>query len=214
MTDLEYELNIIRENFADKQDLIIFDIGAYDCYHSSTFKAHFPHATIYAFEADERNFEKMARHSHTLNLVHMACSDVDGTVRFYPTTQFNGQSYSGSGSVCVPEVRGDSNEGKCNDGLFFDLQGIEVNSTRIDTFCKARNITHIDYLHIDVQGAEMKVMQGLGDIRPTYIFAEVCELLAYQTGITIEEFNTFMASLGYDLVDVLQFDNLYKWVRN
>lgn len=209
--DLEFELSTIDQHFGGKRDLIIFDVGAYDCYHSGLFKGRFPHARVYAFEAEERNWVKMAPYNGIINLIYSACSDVDGAITFYKSTQYAGQSYSGSGSICKPEVRGDTNEGRGNDGLYFDMNGTTVNSIRLDTYCTTAGIGHIDYLHMDVQGAEMKVLKGLGELRPALIYCEVCELHAYETGITIAEFNTFMDSLGYELIAERQFDNLYKY---
>jgi FkbM family methyltransferase len=40
---------------------------------------------------------------------------------------------------------------------------IEVDVIRLDTFIRENNISHIDYLHIDAQGSDLKVLQGMGE---------------------------------------------------
>ena len=80
---------------------------------------------------------------------------------------------------------------------------------RIDTFCRLEYITKIDYIHIDVQGAESIVLSGLGDLRPLYIFAETCEFETYETGIDIKGFDQFMKGLGYQIEKRYEHDTLY-----
>jgi len=212
MTDPEFELCIIANNFANKKDLIIFDIGAYDFWHSRLFKSNFHHAYVYAFEPDINNIEKYAsiHNNDRIIISPIAVSDVDDFIRFYPSTELAGKSYQGSGSILKPVVRDNTNEGKYHNTLYFDLNGYEVQSMRIDTFCKKFKITHIDYMHIDVQGAEMKVMKGLGNIRPKFIFAETCEFETYESNITYDDFNVFMNNLGYDVIEKLTLDTVYK----
>ena len=88
--------------------------------------------------------------------------------------------------------------------------GYEVQIVRLDTFCELNNIDHIDYLHIDVQGAEKFVIEGLGILKPYFIFAETCEFATYESGITTEEFDSYMNNLGYEIVKRFRDDTLYK----
>jgi FkbM family methyltransferase len=47
-------------------------------------------------------------------------------------------------------------------GTFMDV--ISTNQYRLDTYCNARMISQIDLLKIDVEGAEMDVLQGAGSM--------------------------------------------------
>ena len=72
-------------------------------------------------------------------------------------------------------------------------------------------IKKIDYMHIDVQGAEYKVVVGLGDLRPTYIFAETCEFETYDTGVTLSDFDELMKEKGYKIIQRHDYDTLYVY---
>jgi len=65
----------------------------------------------------------------------------------------------------------------------------------------------IDLLKIDVEGMEMEVLRGLGQLRPTIIqfefgFANTCQ------GLTLGEFANFFTPWGYDLFQ-LDWDSTY-----
>ena len=97
-----------------------------------------------------------------------------------------------------------------HDGLLFNLEGYEVQTVRLDTFCELNNIPHIDYLHMDVQGAEELVVKGLGSLRPGFIFAETCEFDSYKSGTTLEAFEQLLFDMGYSIVNRFKDDTLYK----
>jgi hypothetical protein len=62
---------------------------------------------------------------------------------------------------------------------------IEVTTCRLDEFCAERKIRHIDFMHIDVQGAEGMVIEGTGEmlkhIGAIWIEVANVELYAGQT---------------------------------
>ena len=95
--------------------------------------------------------------------------------------------------------------------LEFDMTGYEVETTRLDTFCTNKDISKIDYLHIDVQGAEDKVVRGMGALRPTYIYAEtnLFGTSLYETTTTLDKFDDMLTSLGYNLFDRTHSDTMY-----
>ena len=70
---------------------------------------------------------------------------------------------------------------------------------RLDTFCKQHNVTP-DFIHIDVEGAEYKVFQNMGEYKPKCIWAEVGVFNCYDTNTSFTEFNQLMTELGYHMV--------------
>jgi hypothetical protein len=67
--------------------------------------------------------------------------------------------------------------------LKFKQQPTTVQSTRLDTFCEQSNITEIDFIWMDVQGAELEVLSG-GDriLKNTkYIYTE-CPIVKMYDG--------------------------------
>ena len=212
MSEIHNEINIIRQTLANKPNLVIFDVGGCDFNDAVHFKSNFPHADVFSFEPDSFNLEnhKPRADSYGILVVPVALSNENDETKFYPSISYMGNNHKASGSVLKPRVKPGTTEGIHHDGLLYDLEGHDVQIVRIDTFCELNNIKHIDYLHIDAQGAEFKVLSGLGDLRPSFIFAETVEFDTYESGITEPEFNKFMDSLGYELINKFRDDTLYK----
>lgn len=212
MSEIHNEASVIRTAFPNKESLIIFDVGACNFYDSLYLRQEFPNANIYAFEPDNTNLANcpiIVEQSY-INVVPVALSDHDDTVVFYPSVSYGGNDHKASGSILKPKTRLGTTEGAFHDTLHFDLKGYDVQTVRIDTFCELNDIAHIDFLHMDVQGAEMKVLGGLGNIRPTFVFAETCEFDTYESGTTLDAFNNYMSNLGYGIVKQFRDDTLYK----
>ena len=207
MSEIHNETLVIKNTLGDKKDLIIFDIGGCNFHDSIYLKHNFPNAEIYSFEPSKYNLDiyQDAAGRAGVIVVPVAVSNKNDITTFYNSTTHNG-----SGSTLKPKVKKGTSEGINHDGLLYDMSGYEVQIVRIDTFCELNNINHIDYLHIDVQGAETLVIEGLGSIRPYFIFAETCEFGVYESGTTIEEFDNMMFDLGYIMVNRFRDDTLYK----
>jgi len=205
------EIEHIIANFADLNNLVIFDIGACDFSDSISFKRAFPNSTVYAFEPDRHNlinFSESAINSG-IQVIPFALSDENGVVTFYPSDNLNGKEWKYSGSLLKPIVKPGTQEGINHAGLIFDTRGYDVPIKKLSTFCDEEGITKVDYIHIDVQGAEIKVLSALEHIRPKLIFAETCEFDTYDTGITLSDFDKFMEASGYNIHTRYQYDTLY-----
>ena len=209
------EIEFITKHYAniDQKDLVFFEVGACNFAEAIGFKQAFPAASVYAFEPDKTNLEMHAQNASNQGVIvaAVALSDEDSEARFYASDSLNGQVWKYSGSIIKPNVKPGTVEGINHDGLLFDLEGYDVQVVRLDTFCELNNIPKIDYLHVDVQGAEHKVVNGLGNLRPPYIYAETCEYDTYDTGITLEIFDELMADKGYAVEQRYQYDTLYRY---
>ena len=87
-----------------------------------------------------------------------------------------------------------------------------VPSTRLDTFCKSRNILHMDIVHMDVQGAEFFALKGLGRMRPSMIFLEIdetAEVGNYVGAIPENDIRAWFDKAGYRRVWDSEHDALY-----
>jgi FkbM family methyltransferase len=184
----------------------VFDIGsAFIGGDTLLFKNCLPNASIYAFEcADvwkERNNQEAAKRG--LNYFHVAMSDKNDMVTFYPSAIYNGQSWPFSGSICKP------NKTEVSSGTFVWGEPHVVETIRLDTFCDTHNVTP-DFIHIDVQGAEYKVLSNMGKYRPWVIWAEVNEFEhCYDTNTTYTAFNQMLNEFGYTKIYSNNIDELY-----
>lgn len=180
-------LNWLKENF-NYENITIFDIGCAGMEMALAARSMLPLAKIYAFEAydlwHEQNIIKAS--NNNINYCKSAVCDTDGTSLFYPSLKQNNDTHFLSSSIFRPtqlwgKVYGDP---------------YEINCIRLETFCKEFNLTP-DFIHIDVEGAELKVFQNIGKYKPKCIWAEVCAFDCYDTNTTEAKFDLLMTELGY-----------------
>lgn len=203
MSDIN--LNWLIENFGDKP-MNVFDIGCADVGgDSAVFNHHLPNATVYAFEcADvwkDSNTREAARRG--INYFHLAITDVNDTVTFHPSASYNGETWPYSGSICKPIKT------ELASGTFVWGEPQIVESNRLETFCDIHTVTP-DFIHMDVQGAEYKVLSNMGNYRPWAIWAEVNEFEnCYETNTTHLAFSQLLNDLGYTKIYGNNIDELY-----
>lgn len=203
-----FDLNWIEE-YVNKQNPIIFDIGAHDFNDSVLFKTKYPESTVYAFEAFPYNIEKYSTNANNLgiNIVNTAISDKIGTIKFFNSTSFNGIPWTCSGSILKPTKE----EGvTIHTGLNYNKDGILVESTTIEKFCEENQIDNVDVIHMDIQGAEYYAIKGLGEkLKPKIIFCETCEYESYEESLTQKDLDDLLFNLGYEIKYRLIYDTLY-----
>ncbi len=152
-------------------ELIIFDIGACEGEDSFKYARQFPSAKIYLFEPLPSNIEILKQKIATadnknLYLNELGLSNYLGKGEFYisggkPSDDYKGE-WNKSSSLLKPnkEILN-----KKYSWLKFNKK-IEIDITTLNKFCNENKITSIDFVHMDVQGAEYLVLQGAGSILP------------------------------------------------
>ncbi len=191
------------------QPKIIFDVGCYDCGDSIRFKS-FENCEVYAFEASRARHGKLEEtcHKYDINLVKKAVGDVDGERIFYDSLVDNIR-VDAQGSF-FKHTKTYKNK---HSRIIQKEEGYVVPVTTIKTFCVQNDISEIDLLHVDVEGAESLVVSGLGDVRPKLIFIETLDckhggsMWEGATNSDIVEKQLF--DIGYILVKTLSADKLY-----
>jgi FkbM family methyltransferase len=89
---------------------------------------------------------------------------------------------------------------------------IEVEVIRLDRFIDDHGVKRIDYLHIDTQGSDLRVLRSLGD-KLAIVQAGVMEvpvrpeLRLYNDQHTKEEALAFLGEAGFVVVDIDAVDN-------
>lgn len=143
---------------------VVFDVGARDCNESADFARAYPAAIVYAFECNPATLPQcraVMTSEPRVVLTEKAASDQNGRLAFFPTnperTQ-TGIAGGNPGASSLFEASGAYPE-EC-----YVQDRVEVETIRLDEFCTARGITDIDVLWMDVQGAELMVLRGLGKL--------------------------------------------------
>ena len=203
MSDIN--LDWLIENFGDKT-MNVFDIGCANILGDTLmFKTSLPNATMYAFECANSWKEHNLTYSkeYGINYFQVAMSDKNEVVTFYPCETYNGETWPYSGSICKPTKT------EVSSGTFVWGEPHISESIRLDTFCDAHNVTP-DFIHIDVQGAEYKVLSNMGKYRPWAIWAEVNEFEhCYDTNTTHTAFSQMLNEFGYIKMYSNNIDELY-----
>jgi len=193
----------------DKEAPTIFDIGAYDFHDSTNIRRFFPNANIYAFEAYAYNCEKFGKiaSNHNINVFNLAISDKVGKTKFYNSVTMNGTNWTCSGSILQPTKE----EGvTIHPGLKYNREGIDVDTVTIEYFCEENNITSVDFIHMDIQGAEYYAIKGMGKkIKPKIIYCETFEYDSYENSLSRDDLDNLMFSLGYSIKERFTYDTLY-----
>jgi FkbM family methyltransferase len=177
--------------YLQKENIVIFDVGCCEGEDTIRYSNLFPESIIYSFEPHPDNFRKTifnlekytVKNSKVFNF---ALSNLNSSIDFY---------LSEGHPQDLPST-GEWNYGNKSSSIFppkelhekYDWlrlkNKIKVDSITIDKFCKENNIKNIDLLHLDVQGAEILVLEGsknmIDEIGLIWLEAEIVELYENQ----------------------------------
>ena len=202
-TEIELELCWL---FRADEPLTIFDVGCCEGEDSLRYRKRFRQSRVFAFEPlpinqqlARANFQQYAASGIELN--SFALSDRSGISDFHvsagePPERHEGSAWNygnKSSSLLAPGA-----VETIHPWLRFD-QTIKVQCRRLDDFCRERAIEHIDFMHMDVQGAEALVLRGAGSFlkRITSIWLEVADEQMYAGQTLQKELARFMCRHGF-----------------
>lgn len=204
---IKFELKFF---FKKMDPITIFDIGACEGEDSIKYSKLFPNSFIYSFEPLPQNQDIIEKNFKTYNvfnakLLKFALSDTDGFTNFH-VSSFNESSNltnstdwdfgNKSSSLLKPEKHTEEVE-----FIKFDKL-IEVETVKLDTFCKNESIQSIDIIHMDVQGAELMVLNGakskLKNVK--LIWLEVSDVEYYKGQPLENDIRSFMNANNFFLV--------------
>jgi FkbM family methyltransferase len=189
---------------------VILDIGSRNAVQACEFSTVFPAADVYAFECHPtgiRRIKARLKSAPRVNLVEKAVSNHNGQATFYKAPSLGCSSLL----ELTPEykdVRRWTNKPPA--------ETLQVDTIRIDTWAESAGIDKIDIAWIDVQGAELSVLEGFGDLLQSVsaIWLEVAwkDITAYQNQPSQAEVVEFMESAGF--VELDRFANAGQWDGN
>lgn len=198
----------LKKLFPGDKPIVIADIGACEAEDSIRYSRLFPHASIYAFEPLPSNIQIAKKNLQTYGLNHIellekAISDKNGTARLFvsegrPVGAGNANWDWGnkSSSLLEPE-----RHTEFADFIKFE-RTIDVDTITLDDFCTQARIRAIDFIHLDVQGAEMMVLKGAANTIGTVkaIWLEVSTIDLYKEQPLADALEKFMKEQGFILI--------------
>lgn len=194
--------------FGTSDPLVIFDIGACEGEDSVRYVRAYPNARVFAFEPlpsnqalVQANFARYA--ARNAELVPLALSDRAGTATFHvssgrPPELFSGENWNygnKSSSLLAPALDGPMH------GWIEFKESITVPTGTLDDFCEQRRIPVIDFVQMDVQGAEQLVLSGATKMLPhiTAVWVEVSTREHYRGQTLGPDITSFMRRNGFTL---------------
>lgn len=194
---IRFELRLL---FKRNQPLVIFDIGACEGEESIRYSRLFPKSEIYTFEPlpaniqlIENNFLKYGVTNASLQ--NKAVSSKDGVGHLYVSSgepeniEVSDWDFGNKSSSLLQPSR------HLEENSFIKFKDrIKVETITLKSFCDKQIIKAIDFIHMDVQGAEMMVLQGAGNLIPCIkaIWLEVSTIDFYKDQPLADDIRKFL----------------------
>lgn len=180
-----------------REGMTVFDIGAHiGLFTLAAAKRVGKSGRVYAFEPSPETVEILERHislngwQDRVEAVRAVVSDVNGEAPFYTYGMSMAASLSRENvEILNPEQ------------LDRPASKIDITAVTLDQFCKDRHIKP-DILKIDVEGAELLVLQGAKNLLSKGNVSILCEIHPNQMkncGSSLSGFCEYLDTLGYYL---------------
>jgi FkbM family methyltransferase len=172
-----------------RRDPVILEIGCNDGSDTVALMNAMPKARIYCFEPDTRAIARFKKRLgvdlNRVTLVESAVSDRNGQIDFYAS---NGSAELGEDWDLSGSIRRPKNHLIANTQVKFD-RVVTINTCRLDDWCTRNGIDHVDFIWMDVQGAEADVIAGAANIlnRTRFLYTEYSNDELYEGQIPLKE---------------------------
>ncbi len=174
---------------------VILEVGCNDGTETNRFLSMFGSgARVYAFEPDPRAIKRFRERvtDPRAHLFEMAIADREGTTEFYvsdgvPTApgyeDLRPEGWDLSGSIRRPKEHI-----KEHPWCRFD-QKITIQTQSLDNWCRQQRINHIDFIWVDVQGAEVDFIRGAAESlkKTRYIYTEYSNKQLYEGQVNLRQ---------------------------
>lgn len=187
---------------SNKNEPLIFDVGANIGQTAREYRSAFPNASIYCFEPVEKAYRALQSNI-----------EKDQKIKTFPLAFSNKateQSFFVNKRSDTSSLLQNAEEGPkwAPQGCMERDQEIKIVTHTIDQFCSKEKIGNIDILKLDTQGAELLILQGaenmLRNRSISLIYAEVLFVPLYKGQCFMHEVSQFLSQYGYSLFDLFQ----------
>jgi len=192
-----FVIKYIQSNYSKGTILTLFDVGGnignYSKALSDIFKAN---AFIHAFEPSAKTYATFLNTTQNCNNIipnNLGMSNVSSSQLL-----FTNQDDSGFASVYQRNLE--------HYGISMDTSE-EIKLTTIDDYCKLHNINHIHFLKLDIEGHELKALQGATNM----IASKKIDYIQFEFGGCNIDSKTYFQDFFYLLKDNFK---IYRILQN
>ncbi|HEX4708094.1 MAG TPA: FkbM family methyltransferase [Candidatus Udaeobacter sp.] len=151
LTGEKFLIEHVLPRLLDKEPPVMFDVGANVGHYSKALYSAFPKAQIVAFEPVPRTFEALRATlvTTTVKCCSIGLSDAVGDAIIYDYDEVDGSEHAS----LFPGVLRDLHRAKT-------IKETKVPLITLDAYCCTASIPVIDFLKIDTEGNDLKVLKG------------------------------------------------------
>lgn len=189
-----------------KGSLTVLDVGANSGQSVFNVMRHFPSAKVFSFEPDTRVFpalEEVSRKFPGCRAFPFALGATETCLQLIRAQSSEGNSFLAVDGAIPAEIKGAWNS---------EVGTSSVPVRRLDTVFKELSLSSVDVLKIDVQGYELRVLEGAGSMltpaRIRSVLLEICLVPVYEHQSAANELFSLLADRGYWLVSLYPADYL------
>lgn len=196
----------------------IFELGARDG-EDTILLRNFFQCPVIAFECNPqaiRLCKRKLRWRRHITLVEAAVWHEDTEIDFFPVTNsswadgrattdgYRNRPMTNIGASSCFEARGDYLQ-------HYEQRKIRVPAVRLETFCRVNKIPSVDLLCLDLQGAALQALKGLGCLISTvrYIIAELENREIYHGQSLYPEVHDYLVKHGFRQVAYVYRDDWF-----
>lgn len=178
-------LNVMRH--IKEENFTFLDIGANEGWYTLNVKKAFCNSKVYSFEPSpitcERMKENLIINNESINkVVNIGLYDKNDKLEFYYDKE-------GSGASSFANIREKA-----------DIKPIEVDVRCLDDWARENDVTKVDFIKCDVEGAELFVYKGGREIierSKPIVFSEMLRKWSAKFGYNPNDIISFFKELGY-----------------
>jgi FkbM family methyltransferase len=176
---------------------IVVEAGSWDGSDTAFFAQHLSEGKVYSFEPFPEFYYQTARRlagQSNLQLSYQALAEKTQEYTLY-ISEMNGKSWC-SNSILKPKVHKD-----IHPHIKFEKE-IPVFGINLDDFLEQNKINRIDFMWLDIQGAEPSVLKAAPKTlsRTKYIYTEVSLMELYEGVLLYKDFKKFMETQGFEVI--------------
>ncbi len=198
------EVRLVAEAIAKDRGSrgLMLDVGGH---HGESFDEFAEHGwTVHCFEPNPANHEQIERRKRNLS----------GNVTIFPV------AVSNKAERDLTFFLSDESTGISSLHPFHEThrKGFTVDAVTLADHCESHNISHIDFLKIDVEGHDFFVLQGINwdKQKPDVIVCEFEDRKTTPLGYTFADMAEYLIERGYHVIvsewyPIVQYGTSHKW---